>query len=310
MSPFISIVILTYRRPLEILRNVNEILSIEYCPFEVIVVNNGNSEDLNELPSNDSRVKVINLDNNIGVGARNRGIKSSLGDYIFTLDDDVFGLTGEAIRLVINKFRDKKDLCAVNFKVIDDLTEHQVNWMHHRKIEEFHNAEFETYEISEGAVAFRRGMILNTELYPESFFISHEGPDLALQIMKLGARVIYCPEVVVRHSHAEGGRMSWRPYYYDTRNQIFLAIRHYPLPMAFRKLFVGLGAMLIYSIRDGFTSYFFKGCWDGISEYKKTAAKRNVLSGDAMKRYLEIEKKNPSIWYMLKKRLLNNKVRI
>ena len=104
--------------------------------------------------------------------------------------------------------------------------------------------------------------------------------------------------------------MSWRPYYYDTRNQIFLAIRHYPLPMAFRKLFVGLGAMLIYSIRDGFTSYFFKGCWDGISEYKKTAAKRNVLSGDAMKRYLEIEKKNPSIWYMLKKRLLNNKVRI
>ena len=310
MDSLVSIVILTYRRPAEILRNVSEILSIEYYPFEVIIVNNGDSEDLTELPSNDSRIKIINLDDNIGVGARNIGIKRSLGEYIITLDDDVFGLTSEAIRLVINKFRDNSDLGAVNFKIIDDFTENQVNWMHHRKIEKFHDIEFETYEISEGAVAFRRELIMETELYPESFFISHEGPDLALQIMKLGARVIYCPEIIVRHSHAEGGRLSWRPYYYDTRNQIFLAVRHYSLPMALRKLFVGLGAMLIYSLRDGFASYFFKGCCDGISGYKTAVVGRKVLSSDVMKRYLEIERKHPSVWYMLKKRLFNRKVRI
>jgi GT2 family glycosyltransferase len=310
VNALVSIVILTYRRPQEISRNVEELLKIDYEPFEIIVVNNGDAEDLSALPQNDSRLRIINLDQNIGVGARNIGIRISSGVFIVTLDDDVFGLRGDSIQSALEKFGADSALCAINFKVIDDLTENQVNWMHHRKIEDFYDVEFETYEISEGAVVFRKELILQTELYPESFFISHEGPDLALQIMKLGARVIYFPRIIVRHSHAEGGRTNWRPYYYDTRNQIWLAARHYPLIVALRKLSVGLGAMLIYSIRDGFLGYFFKGVFDGISGIKSAIASRKVMSKIVLNRYLEIEKENPSLFYMLKKRIFNKKVRI
>ena len=85
------------------------------------------------------------------------------------------------------------DVAAVNFRVVDKETGEQINWCHHRKLEEFADRRFDTYEISEGAVAFRREVVIDAGLYPEIYFISHEGPDLALRIMDLGFRVIYNP---------------------------------------------------------------------------------------------------------------------
>lgn len=309
-NPLISFVLLTFCRPQEIERNVKEILSIDYDPFEVIVVNNGNAEDLKKLPLYDNRLKVFNLESNIGVGGRNHGIRESSGQFIVTLDDDVFGFNAESLHIALERFFQDTSICAINFKIIDDLTEHQVNWIHHRKIEDFCDAEFKTYEISEGAVMFRRDLIFDTELYPEFFFISHEGPDLALQIIKQGATIIYCPDIIVRHSHAEGGRSSWRRYYYDTRNQIWLAARHYPISMAIRKLFIGLGSMFLYSLRDGFIRYYLRGLRDGFIGLKAVIKQRVVLSGEARILYTLIEKESPSFWYMIKKRMLTRKVRI
>ena len=309
-NPLVSIVLLTFRRPQEIERNVKNLLTIDYDPIEIIIVNNGDVEDLRELPFDDKRLLVLNLESNIGVGARNKGIRASSGPFVVTLDDDVFDFNAESIQIALKRFSVDPDLCAINFKIVDDLTEQQVNWIHHKKIEEFHNVEFETYEISEGAVIFRKDLILNTKLYPDFFFISHEGPDLALQIMKTGATIIYCHSIIVRHSHAEGGRLNWRRYYYDTRNQIWLAARHYPVSIAIRKLFVGMGSMLAYSIRDGFLRYYFKGIIDGLCGLKSVVEQRAALSGEARNRYLAIEKENPSIWYMFKKRIFTRKVRI
>ncbi len=310
MVPFLSIVVLTFNRPAEIERNIQGLLSIDCVNFEIIVVNNGDPDHLNGLPDDSGKLKIIHLDNNIGVGARNVGIRSSQGDYIITIDDDVFGLDNSAVNTIVDIFRKNLNLCALNFKVIDDVTERQVNWIHHRKIDEFCDKQFETYEISEGAVAFRRSMILKTDLYPNSYFISHEGPDLALQVMKLGFEILYSPRIIVRHSHAEGGRLSWRRYYYDTRNQIWLAARHYPVHMAARKLSVGLCAMLVYAIRDGFIKYYFSGIKDALLGMRLPLAQRVVLSGDAYKRYLSIESENPSFWYMVKKRIAKRRVRI
>lgn len=309
-NPLVSIVLLTFRRPQEIERNVKELLSIKYDPVEVIVVNNGDAVDLQGLPLSDRRLRVLNLESNVGVSGRNHGIRISSGQFIVTLDDDVFGFDAKSLHAALKRFERDPRLCAINFKIIDDLTELQVNWIHHKKIEEFRDIEFQTYEISEGAVIFRRDLVFKTELYPDFFFISHEGPDLALQIMKSGSAIIYCPDIIVRHSHAEGGRPGWRRYYYDTRNQIWLAVRHYPISIAMRKLFIGLGSMLVYSLRDGFVRYYFRGLRDGLFGLKTVFNQRAALSGEARKRYAKIEKGNPSFWYMVKKRIFTRKVRI
>lgn len=305
----VSIVVLTFCRPDELRRNISEILCLNYENLEVIVVDNASDIPASNIIS-DPRVKVIRCDENGGVAGRNVGILESKGEIVVTLDDDVFGFNDDSLVRLISCFEKDSSISAINFKVIDDLDEEQINWIHHRKIEIYGDKTFDTYEISEGAVAFRREHLMKTSLYPDYFFISHEGPDLAIQIIKNDGRVIYLPDVVVRHAHAAGGRVNWRRYYYDTRNQIWLSVRHYPVSMAAKKLVVGLGALFVYSVRDHYFKYFVKAIFDALKNIGRPCRERNSLKGLAFERYKEIESNNPSVFYMIKKRFFLKGVRI
>src|SRR5690606_9987181 len=119
------------------------------------------------------------------------------------------------------KFEEDDEISAICFKVIDEESGEITNWSHHSDPDIFSDKTFDTYEISEGAVAFRRKIFEEVGLYPIEFFISHEGPDLAFRILNSNHRIIYFPGVDVVHAHAVEGRANWRRYYYDTRNSIW-----------------------------------------------------------------------------------------
>lgn len=308
--PKVSVVVLSFNRPKSILRCVNELLIIDYPGVEIIVVDNCSEFPVREVLPKESAVKIIRMSENVGVAGRNAGISSATGEFIITLDDDVFGLSYEAIDLIIEKFRISPDVGAINFKVIDDVTEKHINWSHHRKVEDWCDKSFPTYEISEGAVAFRRSVLEESGLYPDYFFISHEGPDLAIRIMNVGSSVVYEPEIVVRHTHAPEGRPGWRRYYYDSRNVIWLSIRCYPFKMGFRKIFIGLGSLFIYALRDGYLKFWIMGVFDAIKNSRSVYNDRIKLSKDTLYRYRSLERMNPSFCYMVRKRISNKEISI
>jgi len=313
MIPSVSIVILTFNRPDHILRNIAELKeATRSANVEIIVVDNCSDIPVGPLLDKEGLIvdRAIRLPDNIGVGGRNAGISAARGQVIVTLDDDVFGFSSDAIEDVLRVFKEEPDVAAVNFNVRDDSTGELMNWCHHRKPDLWADKQFDTYEISEGAVAFRAEVLEESGLYPEAFFISHEGPDLALRIMNCGYRVIYCPDITVGHAHAPEGRPGWRRYYYDTRNSLWLAARCYPPLMALRKLPISLGALLLYSVRDGFFRYWLKGVRDGISGMARMRKGRVILAADVWKRYHRIEKHHPGFWYMVKKRVLQRHVGI
>jgi len=305
----VSLVILTYNRPHLIQKQLERLASIRYAPFEVIIVDNHSEQALTDIVRPFVFARLLRMDVNLGVGGRNHGIRAAKGQIIITLDDDVSGINDEDIERLIVIFRDPV-IGAVCFKVLDELTGEVINWCHHRKLEEYSDRTFLTYEITEGAVAFRRAALDKSGLYPQEFFISHEGPDLALRIMNNGYNVIYRPDISVRHSHAIAGRPGWRRYYYDTRNLIWLVLRNYPLFRGAKALGIGLGSMLVYSIRDGFLRYWIKGVVDGIKGSGKMLAQRQPFTGRTRELLREMDRYRPDIWYMLKKRLFKRKVRI
>lgn len=307
---FVSIVVLTFNRPQEIRRNVTELLEIRYENIELIVVDNNSEESVAALFEDEPRVNVLTMEKNIGVGARNHGLRKATGELVITLDDDVFGMQDESIHRIIKLFREEPFLGAVNFKVIDDVTEEQINWIHHREMEKFSEVSFHTYEISEGAAAFRFNALRETDLYPEYYFISHEGPDLAYQLIKASYNVIYHPCITVRHSHAVAGRKNWRRYYYDTRNSLWLVYRHLPATMAIKYLFIAWSSMLVYAIRDGYLKYWIQGVWSGLSGLRNMAGQREPLAGSALLHVKRIRSANPGFWYMVKKRISEKTVGI
>jgi len=307
----ISIVMISFNRPNEIRRNVLELVSQLSEDVEIVVVDNKSETPVRSvLKSYEARVKVIEMKENVGVYARNIGVQNATGDIVVTLDDDVFGFSECHAKILEKYFSENKKVAALNFRVIDDVTEAQINWCHRRRADTWGCQEFTTYEISEGAVAFRRQCFLDSGMYPSYFFISHEGPDMALSLMDQGWDVVYYPLITVRHAHSKGGRPDWRRYYYDTRNMVWLGVRRYNTKLFLRKVPLHLSAMFLYSLRDGFLRVYLNAIYDSLSQIKKVREDRKCISEETYKKYKKIEKFNPSLFYMIKRRLFKKGVSI
>jgi len=307
----ISICILTYNRKRFLSKLLSSLSNLKYSDLEIIVVDNHSEDGTEKLMAVEyPGIQYFRTRKNIGVGARNIGLNSASGDIIITIDDDITGLDDNSLVDILKYFNREKSLGALNFKVIDKETGEICNWIHHCKEEEFSDKEFFTYEITEGAVAFRKEVLQISGGYPEYFFLSHEGPDIAFRILEAGYDVMYSNVVCVKHARALEGRKSWFRYYYDTRNQFWLALRNFPLFYSIGFLSKGLISTFVYSLRDGFLIYWLKGFRDGLVGLTYYYKDRKKLSSQTMERIRIIDKKKPSFIYMIKKRLFRKEIRL
>lgn len=88
--PKVSVITPTYNRGWIIERAIKSVLGQSYQDFELIVVDDGSSDNTNEILSSvkDTRVKVIKT-KHLGVSAaRNKGLSQSKGELIAYLDSD------------------------------------------------------------------------------------------------------------------------------------------------------------------------------------------------------------------------------
>jgi len=300
----VTVSVLTYNRLSVLRESLSTLCSINYTPLEIIVVDNRSEDGTAQMVKTDfPEVHLFQMERNIGVAARNVGIKMASSEIVITLDDDILGLEGEGIRSILSIFESREDIGAICFKVVGYYTGEVCNWCHHYKKEEFYNKEFVTDEITEGAVAFRKSALLQSGLYPEHFFISYEGADLLVRLLEAGYKTIYSPKICVRHRNASEGRKSWRRYYFDTRNQIWFVVRNYPFTWGIKYLLRGLTAMFLYSIRDRFLRYWVKGIVDAIKSIIKVAKDRRPISPATRKTLIEIAAHRPGLGYTIKKRV-------
>lgn len=91
MNELISVVLPTYNRAAELKRAVDSVLVQTYSHFELIIVDDGSTDETIELirKIKDERVSFIkHLINKGAAASRNTGIKVSNGEYIAFLDSD------------------------------------------------------------------------------------------------------------------------------------------------------------------------------------------------------------------------------
>lgn len=306
-----SICILTYNRCDSVVAVIESIYNLLDDSTEIIVVDNNSTDNTcSSIAKNFNKVRYYKTEKNVGASGRNVAFKNALGSIIICLDDDVSGITDEMIINLHTKFSNNLRLGAVNFKVVDAFTGNICNWVHQCKSEDYYEKEFFTYEITEGAVAFRKEALDKAGYYDDIYFISHEGPDLAFRIMREGYDCIYWGDIFVSHRHENSGRASWLNYYYDTRNHIYLAVKNLPLKNAVGYLTVGLLSMMVYSIRDGFFRYWVKAVHDGIKNVPLILLKRKVLPENVMIKINEINENKAPLLYKIKSRLFRKNARL
>jgi len=300
----VTITILTHDRWPMLERNLAGLIGLAGPAVDIQVVDNASATPVDPLirvayPG----VSTIRSEINRGACGRNQGMANAVGDVVITLDDDVTGLSADDLALIRERFASDARLGAVCFRVLHHRTGAICNWCHHRKVEIDGLGVFRTYEISEGAVAFRREALLAAGPYPESFFISHEGLDLAYRLMNAGYFVEYDGRISVQHHHDAAGRPSWRRYYYDTRNMIWVAVRNMPWDYATTYLIRGLLSTGLYAVRDGFLRAWLQAVRDGIRGLGARKRERQVWTDETRAMCREIDRERPGFWYMVKKRL-------
>lgn len=113
-----SIVIPVYNGEKYIKRSITSILHQTYSNFEIVIVNDGSTDNslllCQKFANTDSRVKVISQNNCGSAKARRVGIENALGDYIMFVDVDDYLCQKNAIEIV-EKYISRYDVDLLQF---------------------------------------------------------------------------------------------------------------------------------------------------------------------------------------------------
>jgi len=117
-NPRISIVIPTYNRPTEIVKAVRAIQQQCFGAWELVIINNGCTENtevvLSELSSRDSRIRIETIPRTRAAAARNYGIRftSPTTEFVMLHDDDDWLFPG-ALQKLVRKADERPDAVLV-----------------------------------------------------------------------------------------------------------------------------------------------------------------------------------------------------
>lgn len=88
-NPLVSVIIPTYNRGWTLKEAIDSVLAQDFTDFELIVVDDGSSDNTQDILSSYKEDIIVLKQNNKGVSsARNRGIASASGQYVSFLDSD------------------------------------------------------------------------------------------------------------------------------------------------------------------------------------------------------------------------------
>lgn len=93
MNPFFSIIIPTYNRGHLLKKTVETVLSQSFPDFELLVVDDGSTDNTNEvmndiIATSKASIRYIKQVNNERAAARNNGLKHASGSYVLFFDSD------------------------------------------------------------------------------------------------------------------------------------------------------------------------------------------------------------------------------
>jgi glycosyltransferase involved in cell wall biosynthesis len=119
--PFFSVIIPAYNRANSIERAINSVLEQTYSNFEIIVVDDGSTDNTKNIVSavNDSRVKYVYQYNKGVCAARNHGTCIALGTYFVFLDSDDYVENNWLEDFYNESSVDSPDLVFCNMKLVD-----------------------------------------------------------------------------------------------------------------------------------------------------------------------------------------------
>jgi cellulose synthase/poly-beta-1,6-N-acetylglucosamine synthase-like glycosyltransferase len=241
-TPKVSVLIPAWNEEVGLVGTVESVLRSEYRNVEIIVINDGSTDNsdalfreflasYNKIPDNPRKIPIIyKYKENGGKGmALNKGIELSSGEILVSIDADC-ALTPSTIGNFVGHFEDPKVMAAVGNVKIGN-TEHVLGTLQYleflfsfyfKKADSLFNT---IYIIGGAAGAFRREVFDRIGVYSNQNIT--EDIDLSVRIQEAGMRISYAADAVVYTEGASdmAGLMSQRLRWKRGRFQTFFEHR-------------------------------------------------------------------------------------
>jgi GT2 family glycosyltransferase len=232
-EPFFSIIIVSLNGGPVIARALESIRATDYDRYEVIVVDNGSTDNLAEVVQTGfPEVLLIQSPINLGfAGGNNLGMRQAQGDVLVLLNDDTEVRPGW-LRAWAQAMRERPRWGVLGCKLLypgGRLIQHAGGVVesngqtHHLGYEQEDDGRFDEIlacdYVTGAAIALRREMVERLGPLDEKYFpIYFEETDYCWQARRVGYEVLYVPDsVVIHHESRTQGRFSFRFVFRYTR---------------------------------------------------------------------------------------------
>ncbi len=287
----ISIIIITYNRPDDMLELAENIASLTHKDFldEVVILNNKSTKDYKPVEDfiaghPEILFQYSVAEENLGVAkGRNVAAQKAKAPILVFIDDDALFQNKDALIQIQNIFAEEKNKNTgiVSFKIFYRSTnDFQQNAFPHKQFEErkgWH--QFDTYYFSGCSHAIRKNVFEKVGYYPDDFFYGMEEYDLSYRTLNTGFKIIYDDRVTVLHKESPSGRLTSRDKLQGMWvNKVKVAWKYLP-----KKYFRSTAILWSwqYLRKTGWNfSGWFKG-WKEISKIPKRE-KKDPLSQEAL----------------------------
>jgi GT2 family glycosyltransferase len=298
-GPLISIIILNWNGSECIIDCIESVEKSIYKNIEIIVVDNASTDDSPKtIKIKFPRVRLIELDTNIGFAAgNNKGFAFAQGKYVVTLNNDVVVEPDWLIQPL--EFLETDDLVGIiacrqmnyyNREIIDclycyplrSLLFHPMGNGKRYSSRALHTAPGMVIGAGGASAIYRKELLDIFCGFDERYFSYHEESDLCMRAFLSGWKCIYAPSSVVYHRGSFSfNRIKKQFVFYHERNRIWFIYKFYPIGFIFKNFFwiilmeARLIRVLVFKRKTG--SGYFTGRYHGLCRIKEFRKDRELF---------------------------------
>lgn len=203
-KPVVSVIVPTFNRAWIVKNAIDSILSQDFHFFEIIIVDDGSSDNTSELLAAYHRddIRIIRQ-TNLGVSAaRNRGVAASIGQYIAFLDSDDMWMPNKlSVQLEFFRTHPKARICQTEEIWIRNGIRVNPKKRHKKPCGMIFEPSLDLCLVSPSAVMMKRSLFKEMDGFDESLRVC-EDYDLWLRIScKYPVYLIDIPLIIKRGGH-------------------------------------------------------------------------------------------------------------
>lgn len=242
-NPLVSIITINYNNASVTEELIQSLQNITYPNVEIIVVDNGSTENPDQIKEKFPFVNLLKTGNNLGfAGGNNEGFKVAKGEYFLMLNNDT-EVDPSFIEPLLDKFENDTSAGVVSSKLIyyhsDGIIQYAgsspMNMLTGRsrfigqkeKDQGQYNTCCPTYFGHGAAMMVPRKVVEKVGLMADLYFLYYEELDFCERIRKAGYSIWYTGLSKVYHKESMSvGKESPLKIYYMTRNRLLYLRRN------------------------------------------------------------------------------------